>query len=488
MNRTEDRRLAAGCLMGSYADTQVPRWLLDLVRDGLGGVLLFAKNVVDDEQLAAACRRLREARADVVIAIDEECGDVTRLDAGRGSDTPSPAAFGYVDDTALTADAHAALGARIHGIGIDLTLAPCADINSNALNPIIGVRSFGSTADLVARHVVAAIDGFHRGGVAVAAKHFPGHGDTTSDTHHHTARVAGTIAELAERELVPFAAAIDAGADAILTAHVVAAALDDAPTSLSARWNDHLRGMGFDGVIITDALDMDAVADGQGVAGVADAAVQALRAGADLLCLGSNFDAAMTKLVIDRVVAGLKDGHLDRTLLEHSRKRIVALHPSPRAAVATSNDAARRAADAAITIDGPLPIGPYTVLECRPPGNMACFNVAWGLADTLRERGWRVAFLTAADPIDAICTAELDAAGDMPVLVVVRDVGTHPWQTKVIAAAAQARPHAVVAVEFGWPSADRVDGVVYIVTHGAARSSALAVLDRLGLPRDLRES
>jgi len=150
------------------------------------------------------------------------------------------------------------------------------------------------------------------GGVAVAAKHFPGHGDTTADTHHHMARVTASMAELSERELVPFAAAIDASVDAILTAHVVADALDTEPASLSARWSEHLRGMGFDGVIITDALDMDAVARGRGVDGVADAAVLALRAGADLLCLGSNFDAAMTNAVIGLVVAGIDHGQLDR--------------------------------------------------------------------------------------------------------------------------------------------------------------------------------
>jgi len=487
MITAEDRRLAAGCLMGSYAGTEVPNWLLDLVQEGLGAVLLFAQNVVHDDQLTAVCRRLRQARSDVVIAIDEEGGDVTRLDAARGSDVPSPAAFGFVDDRTLTAEAYAALGARLNGIGIDLDLAPCADINSNPRNPIIGVRSFGSTAELVARHVVAAVEGFHRGGVAVAAKHFPGHGDTTADTHHHMAHVTASMAELSERELVPFAAAIDSSVDAILTAHVIADALDTEPASLSARWSDHLRGMGFDGVIITDALDMDAVARGRGVDGVADAAVLALRAGADLLCLGSNFDAAMTNAVIGLVVAGLDRGQLDRTTLEHSRKRIAALHPSPRSAPTVSDSAARRVADAAIVVDGPLPTGPYAVLECRPPGNMACFNVSWGLADTLRAHGWPVALLTAADPLDAICAAELESAGDLPVLVVVRDAGTHQWQSTVIEAAANVRPNKVVAVEFGWPSANRLDGVTYVVTHGAARSSAVAVLDRLGVPLDARE-
>ena len=154
----------------------------------------------------------------------------------------------------------------------------------------------------------------------------------------------------------------------------------------------------------------------------------------------------------------------------------------------TPSGAARRVAEAAVRADGAVPIGPYTVLECRPPGNMACFNVRWGLADILRERGWPVALLTAADPIEATCAAEIAAGGDMPVLVVVRDAAAHTWQAEVIQAAVKVRPDSVVVVEFGWPSVDRIDDVVYIVTHGAARSSALAVLDRLGLPLDVRES
>ena len=161
----------------------------------------------------------------------------------------------------LTNDAYAELGSRVRGLGIDLTLAPVADINSNPRNPIIGVRSFGTTPAGVTRHVVASIAGFHRGGVSVCAKHFPGHGDTSEDTHLGGARLSAPMDTLSRRELVPFAASIEAGVDAILTAHIVADALDESPASVSAAWTDHLRDMGFDGVIITDALDMEALAE-----------------------------------------------------------------------------------------------------------------------------------------------------------------------------------------------------------------------------------
>lgn len=474
------RRLAAGCVLGSFVGTRPPGWLLDAVRDGLGGVLLFAQNVVDDAQVTEVCQALRGARSDVVIAVDEEGGDVTRLDAATGSDTPSPAAFGFVDEPHLTRDAYAQLGSRIRGLGIDLTLAPCADINSNPRNPIIGVRSFGATASLVSRHVVAAIEGFHRGGVAISAKHFPGHGDTTADTHLGPARLTATTDELTGRELVPFASAIGAGVDAILTAHVVADAVDTVPASLSATWTEHLRGaMGFEGVIITDALDMEAVAEGRGYLGVADAAVRALAAGADLLCLGSNFDGAMTSTVIDHIVDALEHDRLSPQSLERSRQRIIDLHRHDPAPPPSSSEAAREVARRAVLIDGPVPEGPFVVLECRPPGSMACFNVAWGVADDLRERGWPVAVLTASDRIASILAAEVGAAGDMPVLVVVRDACVHPWQIEVIDAAVRAHPRAIVVVELGWPSLPRSPEFTTVVSHGAARSSARAVLDLL---------
>ena len=167
----------------------------------------------------------------------------------------------------------------------------------------------------------------------------------------------------------------------MLTAHVVASAIDAEPVSLSRQWTEYLRGpMGFDGVIITDALDMDAVAEGRGTDGVADAAVRALRAGADLLCLGSNFDESMTDAVIDRVVAALDDAELKPAELERSVERIAALR-RPSSPLATTHPeagmrAAQRVAQGAIDVAGRLPAGPFAVLEC---GRVAAclLHVTW---------------------------------------------------------------------------------------------------------------
>jgi beta-N-acetylhexosaminidase len=491
MNAAGDRRLASACLLGSFEGTQPPSWLLRAVRDGLGGVLLFAQNVVDDKQVADLCAQLREARPDVVIAIDEEGGDVTRLDAALGSETPCPAAFGYVDDVRLTTDAYTDLGRRLRSVGIDLTLAPCADINSNPRNPIIGVRSFGTSPEGVARHVVGAIDGFHHGGVSVCAKHFPGHGDTSEDTHLGGARSSASMTTLSHRELVPFVASIEAGVDAILTAHLVADALDDAPVSVSAVWTAHLReAMGFDGVIITDALDMEALAEGRGIDGIADAAVRALQAGADFLCLGSNFDASMTNTVIDRVEGALEDARLQRTHLDRSHHRIALLRRPAPAITADHSDltSAHAVAKRAVVVDGHVPTAPFFVIECRPQGSMACFNVSWGIADDALDQGWPAITVTASDPIESTCAAIVESAGDRPIVVVVRDACVHGWQTTIIDTLMVARPGAVVVVELGWPGPRPSGAVAYVVAHGAARSSAKAVIDRLEAPRsEMRE-
>jgi beta-N-acetylhexosaminidase len=480
---TTDRRLAAGCLMGSFDGTVLPGWLLERVRAGLGGVLLFAQNVVDDAQVADVCAQLHAARADVVVAIDEEGGDVTRLDATRGSDTPTPFAFGVVDDPQLTFDGFADLGHRVRQLGIDLTLAPCADINSNPANPIIGLRSFGVTADVAARHTVAAVTGLRSGGLGACVKHYPGHGDTSADTHIGRAVIHGSMAQMSKRELIPFAAAIDAGVDAVLSAHIVVDEFDAAPVSLSARWTQHLRiTMGFDGVIITDALDMDAVADGRGVAGVADAAVAALAAGADLLCLGSNFDAAMTDLVIDAVADALGDGRLNRDDLARSRTRNVALHRAAAAPPRTMSGAAATVARRAISACASTPSGPFAVIECRPRLSMVSFNVAWGLADEVADAGWATSRITSSDAVAQTCDAFLGGVGDLPVLVVVRDLGLHPWQASVVDHCCTARPGAVTVAELGWPAGPvEMWGppVTTIVTHGAARCSVRALIERL---------
>src|SRR6185503_12265660 len=156
-------------------------------------------------------------------AIDEEGGDVTRLEAATGSSYPGNAALGVVDDVELSERVATSLGAELAAVGVNLDLAPVADVNTNPQNPVIGIRSFGSDADLVGRHVSAFVRGLQNAGVAACAKHFPGHGDTALDSH----LALPVVEALDEHALKPFRAAIESGVRSIMTAHIVVRSLGE---------------------------------------------------------------------------------------------------------------------------------------------------------------------------------------------------------------------------------------------------------------------
>jgi beta-N-acetylhexosaminidase len=225
-------RLALGCLLPGFDGTVPPDWVRRRLVDGLGGVVLYGRNVRTPEQVASLTAQLRADRADLVVATDEEGGDVTRLAASTGSSYPGNLALGHVDDVGLTRAVAEAMADDLRAAGINLDLAPVADVNSNPDNPVIGVRSFGAEPDLVARHVAAFVDGLQSRGVAACAKHFPGHGDTSVDSHESLPTI--TDAASAVAALVPFRAAIAAHVQAIMTAHILVPA-DDVPATLSRR-------------------------------------------------------------------------------------------------------------------------------------------------------------------------------------------------------------------------------------------------------------
>jgi beta-N-acetylhexosaminidase len=214
------RRLADAVLQPGFVGTAPPAWVRRRLADGLGGVALFGRNIVDPAQVAALTAALRAENPDVIVAIDEEAGDVTRLESRTGSTRPGNLALGAVDDPELTEAIACELGQELAAAGITLNYAPDADVNSNADNPVIGVRSFGSDPALVARHTVAWVRGLQSTGVAACAKHFPGHGNTSVDSHHAAPMIEATREELFGCELVPFRAAIEAGVQAIMSAHL----------------------------------------------------------------------------------------------------------------------------------------------------------------------------------------------------------------------------------------------------------------------------
>src|SRR5919112_3518626 len=218
--------LAATVLQPGFEGTAVPDWVRRWLAEGLGGVALFARNVETPAQVAALTAQLRAQRPEVIVAIDEEAGDVTRFESRHGSSRPGNLALGAIDDPALTEAVAHDLGLDLAHAGITLDYAPDTDVHSNPDNPIIGVRAFGAEPALVARHGAAFVRGLQDAGVAACAKHFPGHGDTAIDSHHAVPVIGRSRAALEACELVPFRAAIDAGVQAVMTGHLLVPAYD----------------------------------------------------------------------------------------------------------------------------------------------------------------------------------------------------------------------------------------------------------------------
>ena len=484
---TDLERLARGCLMVSFEGHEAPAWLLDEVAAGVGAVALFAPNIRSDAQTADLVASLRRARPDIVVAIDEEGGDVTRLDAETGSLTPGNAALGAVDDIDATAAAYRMIGRRLSALGIDMDLAPCADVNSDARNPVIGVRSFGCEADLVARHVRAAIDGLQSVGVAACVKHYPGHGATVDDSHLALPVIDLDVADLRRRELVPFGAAVDAGAASIMTAHIVVSRVDDVPATRSQRTIGMLRdGLDYDGVIVSDALDMAGV-HGVGIAAgdvtpemIGYAAVASLQAGCDLLCLGARQGPDVPAAAVAAIVEAVRTGMLSSSGLVTSHRRRLRLRHAPTVAAddrAADTDAVDAVALRAITGVAPGPLRGALVVDCRPPVSVANFDVAWGLGSDV------AAIDPTATAMDATSDTEasriVEAARDRPLVVSVRGAAAHRWQQRLVDRIRVERPDAVV-VDLGWPNRRQT---ATLTTWGASRSSTRAVAEVLVGPR-----
>jgi beta-N-acetylhexosaminidase len=374
-----------------------------------------------------------------------------------------------------------------------LNLAPSADVNSADDNPVIGTRSFGPDTDLVARHAAAAVTGLQTARVAACAKHFPGHGSTSSDSHHEIATVQGGLAELRRRDLPPFAAAIAAGVRAVMPGHLRVAGLTG---GLPATWSAAaitgvLRGeLGFTGVVITDALEMRAVSDPHGVP---EAAVAAVAAGCDLLCFGRDQDAEMYLAVRDAITRSIADGRLPAERVAEAAGRVAGLRSwlarQRSGAVAAAGDGARgwhdteaglAAARRALRVTGlSRPLADPVVVELRPLDNIAVGSVPWGLEPWLDGSVYRID--TAAGHADqsAVIGDVLARAAGRPLVVVVRDAHRHPAARAAATALLTARPDAVV-VEMGLPVWRPPSGG-YVATYGAARPNGQAAAEALGL-------
>lgn len=474
-------RDALTVLQPGFAGTTAPDWLLRQLEQGLGAVAVFSRNIESPRQLAALTAQLRAVRPDVLVAADEEGGDVTRLEARGGSSFPGNLALGAVDDLKLTRAVAAELGRRLAGCGVNLDWAPSADVNSDPDNPVIGVRSFGSDPDLVARNTAAYVEGLQSAGVAACVKHFPGHGDTATDSHHAMPLIDVDLVTLRSRELVPFRAALDAGAKAVMSAHILVPSLDpDLPATLSpAALTGLLRapraegGLGYDGLIVSDGIEMRAIA---ATYGIERGTVMALAAGADAICVGGGLSDEQTVLSLrDAIVGAVRDGSLSAGRLADAAARVrgLAAWAAERAGAAegipSGSEVGLEAARRALRITRTEAFTPFTeppyVAAFTPVANIAVGNdTPWGIAAELE----RLLPGTVTGTYRSADTTELLAvAGSRPVVAVVRDVHRHEWMSAALASLLAARPSTVV-VEMGVPQAPPT-GALHIATHGAAR-------------------
>ena len=310
MAQSKPQQAILGILSPGFGGTSLPDYMRRYLDFGLGGITLFGSNTPDFESTVRIVEEIRSRNPNCVISIDEEAGDVTRIWARSGSPYPSPYLLGRVDDVGLTQRVFANLGAALSQAGVDMTFGPVLDLTVSMDNPIVGVRSFGADPELVARHGSAAVMGLQAAGIQAAAKHFPGHGDTSADSHHDLPAIQRSLAEMRARDLVPFQAAIAAGVRAIMVGHLLVPAVDSVAASLSGIWSrDILRAeLGFEGLVVTDALDMGAVG---GIPKIDRSAISAMRAGADLLCLSGIADQeAIVEAILREAEIVLTDSDL----------------------------------------------------------------------------------------------------------------------------------------------------------------------------------
>lgn len=336
------RKNAGRVLIVGFPGRALPPEIAALAREGaLGGVILFKRNLGTIEETAAVIDAIHDSYPSGVaplVSIDQEGGRVARLGAPVVK-LPPMRALGERDDAELTRRAARVLGAQLLALGIGVDFAPVLDVDTNPANPVIGDRSFGRDPETVIRHALAFSEGLQQAGVIPCGKHFPGHGDTDLDSHLALPRVAHDRSRLERVELAPFRAA-RGKLPTIMTAHVVFDAIDPSvPATLSrAVIEGVLRGeLGYDGVIVSDDLEMKAVADRWGVA---DSAVRAIEAGCDALLV-----CATTERVLeahDALVARARHDPTFAARLADAAARVDALPRAPRPA----RDVAQRIADA----------------------------------------------------------------------------------------------------------------------------------------------
>ncbi len=318
MTRALEQQAASLFSVGFSGHAPSPE-LSGLLQRGVGGVVVFSRNVGSAEEVLELNRAIkREAGRPLLIGVDQEGGRVARLRRGF-SELPPMRAVGTRGDRGLSRALGGMMARELRAVGFDLSYAPVLDVDTNPHNPVIGDRSFGATAEVVIEHGLALAQGLQEAGVAACAKHFPGHGDTSQDSHLELPRLAHDRARLEQVELAPFRAAARTDIAAIMTAHVIFEAVDALyPATMSrAVVGDVLRGhLGYAGLVMSDDLEMRAIADHYGAE---EAVLLGLEAGVDhfLIC----HSAEIAQRAIDAVVRAVESGKLRRSQLAAAAQR-----------------------------------------------------------------------------------------------------------------------------------------------------------------------
>jgi beta-N-acetylhexosaminidase len=315
----------AQLIMVGFEGARLDRSITRLVKTTrVGGVILFRRNVTTPEQVLTLTRGLQRLapKAPLFVAIDQEGGRVSRLPPPF-TQFPPAATVGARKAVALTYATGEVMGRELAAVGVNMNMAPVLDVNTNEANPIIGDRAFGDSPIVVEEHGLALLVGLQDHGVIACAKHFPGHGATSADSHLELPEVDVSLRQLERIHLRPFEHAIANRLAALMTAHVRYPALDArAPATLSKKIVTGLlrRAMGFDGVVITDDLEMKAIADHHDAG---DAALKAFLAGADVLLFCR--DQSAPDQAIEALAKAVNRGRLTEARIDQSLNRILRL-------------------------------------------------------------------------------------------------------------------------------------------------------------------
>jgi beta-N-acetylhexosaminidase len=487
-------------LMVGFSGTTAPDYLLDWIAAGrVGGVILFARNVRDAEQLAELTRALhRAAPTPLLIAIDQEGGKVARLRHANGF-TESPGAMNLSAATGETGVRHSRemsgrLAAEMRHVGINWTFAPVVDLTYNAENPTVGTRSYGDTHERVSAMAAAAVEGFQSEGVAACAKHFPGLGNTAIDSHLALPRLEGvSVDDLLASDLVPYQRTIAAGLASVMTTHTLFPALDEQhPATLSEHIVETLlrRELGYDGVVVTDCLEMKAIADHYTPA---QSALMSIGAGVDI-ALFSHTPEMQTK-AYDALLKAAQSGELPAERIGEANRRIAALKAAyaidPNAISADGlRDDASVSRSVAIARDG--------IVTVKRPPTMPRLNRRLGLVEFIPYQSSEVMETAGETQLAALLGGvqtvhvhsvhptppQRDAAMSLMhasdvLIVATRNAHVLPEQHELAAALTAAHPNAILVALRNPYDAGTLHAETVLCTCGDSHPALVALADVL---------